>query len=411
MKPDKTEVLSVFLDHYGHCYKVGRLAYSQRQIYFEYDAAFIEGGLQISPYKLPLQKGVILCDDKIFEGLFGVFADSLPDGWGRLLIDRHLHTLGQTPSSLTPLDRLKFVGKYGMGALSYEPEHSITIEYPDTFNVDELAMHANEILKGESEEMLEVLLSLNGSSAGARPKAMIQTNHDYTHIIHGSAPLKEGYEHWIVKFPSSLDSKESGAIEYAYSVMAKNAGIVMPKTTLLKSQKGSYFACERFDRCKDVKIHVHTVAGLVHADFRFPSLDYDDILFLTHHLTKDIQEVERAYRLACFNVLSHNRDDHAKNFSFIMDQEGAWKLSPAYDLTFSSGPAGEHSTTVLGEGKNPTKEHLIALAQKHQLKNAHTILSEVQKAIYMWKEWASQAHVSPKTTAFIANIIQAKEAL
>ena len=397
MKPDKTEVLSVFLDHYGHCYKVGRLAYSQRQIYFEYDAAFIEGGLQISPYKLPLQKGVILCDDKIFEGLFGVFADSLPDGWGRLLIDRHLHTLGQTPSSLTPLDRLKFVGKYGMGALSYEPEHSITIEYPDTFNVDELAMHANEILKGESEEMLEVLLSLNGSSAGARPKAMIQTNHDYTHIIHGSAPLKEGYEHWIVKFPSSLDSKESGAIEYAYSVMAKNAGIVMPKTTLLKSQKGSYFACERFDRCKDVKIHVHTVAGLVHADFRFPSLDYDDILFLTHHLTKDIQEVERAYRLACFNVLSHNRDDHAKNFSFIMDQEGAWKLSPAYDLTFSS--------------KNPTKEHLIALAQKHQLKNAHTILSEVQKAIYMWKEWASQAHVSPKTTAFIANIIQAKEAL
>lgn len=406
MKTDKAEVLTVFLDHYGVSYKVGRLAYSKRQIYFEYDTAFIERGLQISPYKLPLQKGVILCDDKIFEGLFGVFADSLPDGWGRLLIDRHLHTLGQVPSSLTPLDRLLFVGKYGMGALAYEPEHSINIEYTDAFNLDELALHAQEILKGESEEMLEVLLSLNGSSAGARPKAMIQINHNYSHIMHGSAPLKEGYEHWIVKFPSSLDSKESGAIEYAYSLMAKDAGIIMPKTTLLKAQKGSYFACERFDRNKDAKIHVHTVAGLLHADFRFPSLDYDDILSLTYHLTKDIQEVEHAYRLACFNVLSHNRDDHAKNFSFIMDQDGAWKLSPSYDLTFSSGPAGEHSTTVLGEGKTPTQKHLISLAQKHQLKNAHVILQEVQKAIQAWDKYASQAQVSTKTKALIAKIIQ-----
>ena len=188
--------------------------------------------------------------------------------------------------------------------------------------------------------------------------------------------------------------------------IAKDAGIIMPKTTLLKAQKGSYFACERFDRNKDAKIHVHTVAGLLHADFRFPSLDYDDILSLTYHLTKDIQEVEHAYRLACFNVLSHNRDDHAKNFSFIMDQDGAWKLSPSYDLTFSSGPAGEHSTTVLGEGKTPTQKHLIALAQKHQLKNAHVILQEVQKAIQAWDKYASQAQVSTKTKALIAKIIQ-----
>jgi serine/threonine-protein kinase HipA len=197
----------------------------------------------------------------------------------------------------------------------------------DTIVLDQLALHSQEILAGSSEELIDELLVLNGSSAGARPKAMIQLSDDHNDMIHGSQPLKEGYSHWMVKFASGTDHPEIGAIEYAYSLMAKEAG-GDARTALLEGKKGNYFACERFDRIGDTRVHVHSVAGLVHSDFRFPSLDYDDLLSLSLHLSKNIQEQEKVFRLACFNLFAHNRDDHAKNFSFLMDEHGAWKFSP-----------------------------------------------------------------------------------
>jgi len=386
--------------------KVGTLAIKDRKIYFEYDKDFIKTGFEISPYKLPLKEGLQVCTDSPYEGVWGVFNDSLPDGWGRLLMDRHLMRLGVNVSALSPLDRLTYIGNYGMGALSYEPEQEIERTTLSEIILDDLWASSKKILEGNSEEMVDELLTLNASSAGARPKVMVQISEDMQTIVHGAQKLKEGYSHWMVKFASSVDNREIGAIEYAYSLMAKAAGLEMPETVLLKGKEGAYFAIKRFDRVGDKRLHMHSVAGLVHSNFRYPSLDYDDLLSLTLHLTKNVKEQEKMYRLACFNLFTHNRDDHAKNFSFLMDETGEWRLSPAYDITFSNGPGGEHSTMYMGEGKTPTEEHLLKLAQKHRLKYADRMLSEVQEAVNNWDMFAKQAGVTDKMRKNIGNILK-----
>ncbi len=374
--------------------KVGTLAIKNKKIYFEYDKAFLKTGIELSPYKLPLKAGLFVCEDDTFEGLWGLFNDSLPDGWGRLLMDRHLMGLGVNPNSLTPLDRLAYVGNYGMGALSYEPEKEVLDLGLDEIVLDDLAESSEKILEGSADSMVDELLALGGSSGGARPKVLVQLSHDHKQIVHGKQKLKEGFSHYMVKFASSLDSREIGAIEYAYSLMVKEAGLEMPCTVLLEGKKGRYFAIERFDRIDDTKVHMHSVAGLTHSDFRFPTLDYDDLLRLTLHLTKSMVEVENMFRLACFNLFAHNRDDHAKNFSFLMDELGEWRLSPMYDITFSYGPGGEHSTMYLGEGKNPSKEHLRKLGKKHSIKDVEDILSEVESSVQRWNEFSTLAGVS-----------------
>jgi len=391
--------------HLTKTQKVGTLAIRDKKIYFEYDKDFLKTGIELSPYKLPLKAGLFRCDDDTFDGLWGLFNDSLPDGWGRLLMDRHLMRLGVNPATLSPLDRLAYVGSHAMGALSYEPEQEIENTFDDIV-LDDLAESSAEILEGSSETLLDELLSLNGSSAGARPKVLVQISDDQKQIIHGRQKLKEGFSHWMVKFASSVDSHEVGAVEYAYSLMVREAGLDMPKTALLEGKKGRYFAIERFDRVRDKRIHMHSVAGLTHSDFRFPTLDYDDLLALALHLTKNIQEVEKVFRLACFNLFSHNRDDHAKNFSFVMDEKGTWSFSPVYDVTFSHGIEGGHSTLYLGESKNPTSEHLLALAKKHGLKKGSAIVDEVAEASQRWQEFAKTAGVSKRSMESIATVIK-----
>lgn len=386
------EVVNVFLNRADTKIKVGRLARKDKKIYFEYDKEFLKTGIELSPYKLPLREKLFTCENRIFDGLWGVFSDSLPDGWGKLLMDRYFKKEGL--KDITSLDRLKYIGRYGMGALEYEPIlKQDDLDLKD-IALDDLAQSSQGILQGNSEELLEQLLSLNGSSAGARPKAMIQLDDTKTKTIHGAQDLQSGYTHWMVKFASSQDHSEIGAIEYAYSLMAKEAKIDMPDTALLHGENGSYFACKRFDRVKKSKVHVHTIAGLIDADFRYPSLDYDDLLSLTLHITKDINEQIKIFRLSCFNLFAHNRDDHAKNFSYILDEQNRWKLSPAYDLTFSNGPGGEHSTMYLGEGKNPTKEHLLKLAEKHNIKDGKLICEEVEEAVNNWSRFAKLAGAS-----------------
>jgi len=382
--------------------KVGTLAIRDKKIYFEYDKDFLKTNIELSPYKLPLKAGLFRCDDDTFDGLWGLFNDSLPDGWGRLLMDRHLMRLGVNPATLSPLDRLAYVGSHAMGALTYEPEQEVESNF-ETIVLDELAESSADILEGSSEALLDELLSLNGSSAGARPKVLVQINDDQKQIIHGRQKLKEGFSHWMVKFASNVDSHEVGAVEYAYSLMAAGAGLDMPKTALLEGKKGRYFAIERFDRVGDKRVHMHSVAGLTHSDFRFPTLDYDDLLALALHLTKNVQEVEKVFRLACFNLFTHNRDDHAKNFSFVMDEKGTWSFSPVYDVTFSYGIDGGHSTMYMGEGKNPSSEHLLELAKKHGLKKGSAIVDEVREASKKWREFANVAGVSKKSIEKIEN--------
>lgn len=375
-------------------------------MYFEYDRGFLAHRLEISPLRLPLSFGLKTFDRALFEGLPGVFNDSLPDGWGRLLLDRALKQQGILPQTLSPLDRLAQVGKHGMGALVYEPDTSGHDARPDTpLNLDALAEDTARILEerpllGNPQDVLQELLSLGGSSAGARPKAMIGVDATRQRITHGMSPVAEGFEGWLVKFPSGSDGKDAGAVEYVYALMARQAGLSMMETHLFPAKTGAgYFASKRFDRNGTRRMHVHTACGLLHSDFRVPALDYEDLLALTMRLTGDMREVEKMYRIAVFNVAAHNRDDHGKNFSFLMDEAGVWTLAPAYDLTFSSGPSGEQSTMVLGEGKNPSVDHLQALGKQAGLPKGRVqeIVEQTVDALSQWPMLAGQYGVHTDT--------------
>lgn len=384
---------------------VGRLAIRERVIYFEYDRGFIARGLDLSPFRLALQPGLKRFEPQPFEGLPGLFNDSLPDGWGRLLLDRAMRAEGILPEQLSPLDRLVHVGNNGMGALVYEPD--LGAEPPgDGIDLDRLAKQTADVLEGEADDVLAELIALNGSSAGARPKAMIAYNPSSGVMAHGAARQPEGFEHWLVKFPNTQDGVDAGAIEYVYADMAKAAGIEMMETHLFPAENGAgYFATRRFDREGTKRLHVHTASGLLHADHRTPSLDYEDLLALTMRLTRDIREVEKMFRLSVFNVLAHNRDDHAKNFSFLMDASGNWRLSPAYDLTFSSGPGGEQTTMVKGEGKSPGAAHLSRLGREADLpkKTVETVIAQTEDALAQWGRLARAHGVRAANIKLIEN--------
>lgn len=376
--------------------QVGRLATRDHKTYFEYDPGFLQLDLNISPFRLVVEPGLKSFDPFLFEGLPGVFNDSLPDGWGRLLMDRFLKSQNLLPAEFSTLDRLANVGTTGLGALVYEPDYS---EAQDKENVDLnlLAEQTQEVLGGQADEVLKELINLNGSSAGARPKALIAVDKLRSQILHGKHELPKGFDHWMVKFPNTTDGVDAGAIEHVYAIMAVKAGLNMTPTYLFPGVKGpGYFGIQRFDRSENHRFHIHTASGLLHSDFRTPSLDYENLIALTEALTKDVREVEKMFRLAAFNVLSHNRDDHGKNFSFLMDKNGEWKLSPAYDLTFSSGPRGHQSTMVMGEGESPTKDHLVQLGMLTHLtkKEVLQIIDQTLNALSNWHSLAKEYGVS-----------------
>ncbi len=400
--------LNVALDFGDKPISLGRLAIRDNIVFFEYDAEFIERTLDVSPFKLPLSGGLQSFEPGLFEGLPGVFNDSLPDGWGRLLLDRALRAKNIQAAALSPLDRLAHVGRAGMGALIYEPDHSEDANDRD-IDLDYIAAQSRKILEGDSSDVFEELLALNGSSAGARPKAMIGVSQDKSQIIQGVDDLKPEYEPWLVKFSNANDGAEAGAIEYVYSLMARETGLEVMDTHLFPAKSGAgYFATKRFDRTNEGKrLHMHTACGLLHSDFRVPSLDYQDLIKATMVLTRDVREAQKMYRLAVFNVLSHNRDDHSKNFSFLMNENGKWQMAPAYDLTFSSGPGGEQSTMVMGEGKDPNIEHLRELAKTADLsdKEAQRIIDETIAALLKWKEFAKSCGVSKVNIKRIGDVI------
>jgi len=346
MKPDN------FLHVLYHDRPVGTLAMaSNRMIAFEYTDEWLERGFSISPFSLPLQKQVFIPTKDYFHGLFGVFADSLPDAWGRLLLERLLKSKGKKTDSLSPLDRLAIIGTSGMGALTYQPVKEITSDSSYT-DLDELAYQCQKILTTEYSDKLDELYRLGGTSGGARPKIMTEIDQDA----------------WIIKFPAAIDNQDAGLMEYAYYQCALACGIEMMESRLFSSQKCmGYFGTKRFDRIKIgseyQKIHVLTAAALLELDFAQPSLDYHSLMKLTKVLTNNNpHDLENMYRRMCFNVFAHNRDDHSKNFSFLYDeQKSVWRLAPAYDLTYSNTYYGEHTTTVDGNGKNPGMDELLAV--------------------------------------------------
>jgi serine/threonine-protein kinase HipA len=388
---------------------VGRLAAIGKKIYFEFDEPFLRSDLDISPFELPRQPGAQAAQLHPFDGLFGVFNDSLPDGWGRLLLDRRVQSLNIAPQLLTPLDRLAHVGKFGMGALVYEPSIDEPAHSTEYLDLDQLAQESQAVLEGTADTVLEKLLTLSGSSSGARPKVMIGYSPSQDQIVHGQQDLNGDYEHWLIKFRAQIDPSDAGPIEFAFAQMAAAAGVDIMPTQLFPSPDGiAHFGTQRFDRVGNKRLHLHSLCGLLHSDHRFPALDYAQVLTAIQRLTRDIQDVEKAFRLCCFNVFAHNRDDHSKNFSFLMSSSGQWKLAPAYDLTFSSGPNGEHCTSIMREGKQPGKTELMALASKFGFKPSHinAVIDEVQTSISQWKKFATQAGVTKKMSASIGKVLK-----
>lgn len=372
---------------------VGRLAYRDRVAYLEYDEDFVRSGLEISPVRHKTEAGLLRpYRTEVFEGLHGVFNDSLPDGWGRLLVDRRVRQLGVEPKTLTPLDRLACVGNNGIGALSYSPVCKVWEEYEDSIDLTQLAAYSRRVLEGKVDEVLSSLGRVGGSPAGARPKALVALD-DNGHAVHGTDEVPPSYEHYLVKFRGYGDPPDAAAAERAYSAMAECSGVAVPGTRLLEGRDGTlFFASRRFDREGSRRFHVHSASGLLYSDIRIPALDYKDLVLLTRIVTGDHYECGAMFKLAVFNVLAHNRDDHARQFSFIMDRDGSWKLAPAYDLTWSPGPGGQHSTSVLGHGKDIALEHLIELGKIADLghNDVKQIIERVEYGVSEWPKLASQ---------------------
>jgi len=393
---DKVKNILVSLNIEGEVYDVGELVINNKTIYFRYHLDFIKNGLNISPIRLPLDNEINSAGKDPFDGLYGVFNDSLPDGWGRLLIDRTLSSKGINISQLTPLDRLAYVGDKGMGALCYRPKFEDK-DYQKQLELDIVAREMSHILKGESTELLDELFAIGGSSGGARPKILVGYNKESSEVIHGTNNLTEGFEDWIIKFPSSSDNQEIAHIEYAYYKMALEAGIEMSECQLFYGHSGQvYFGTKRFDRISGQRLHMHTACGIMHDNFRMSTMDYGHLMDCAFQLERHVNAYEKVLRLAAFNVFAHNRDDHSKNFAFLMDGRGQWQFAPAYDLTFSNSAYGFHSTMIAGESKNPGTEHLLKLADTFKVKKANLIIEEVQEAINQWDLISQDSGVSKR---------------
>ena len=343
---------------------VGRLALTQdRLCAFEYSAEWLQLGFSISPFELPLRSGVFVAKPRPFDGGFGVFDDCLPDGWGLLILDRYLQRQGINPKALTLLDKLALVGATGRGALEFRPDKSVVTkqEYAD---FEKLALEAEQILDSDDYigEGIDEFQHRGGSPGGARPKIFTRY---------------EGKE-WLVKFRAKRDPKRIGIDEYKYSVLAKKCSIEMPETRLFE---GKYFGVERFDRAADGKLHVVSVAGLIGADYRIPSIDYTHIFQVCAALTHSMAELSKVYRLMVFNFLIANKDDHAKNFAFIYRDED-WHFAPAYDLLPSDGMNGFHTTSI-NDNIEPTKNDLIAVAVRAGLskKDAEETFEQIKEIV------------------------------
>jgi serine/threonine-protein kinase HipA len=402
-KYKNAEKLSVSLELEGQVMPVGNLAWSGRdnRAYFEFGQDFIGRGLPISPYKLPLKDGATPATATPFGGLHGLFNDTLPDGWGRWLLDRLLRQHNYNKDDPTPVDRLTYVGTRGMGALRYEPENVFRDPKTDEeIDLDWLATQSENIQDDFGEADVDRLHEMQGSSGGARPKVMVGRNSSTGRMVPDvGKPLPKDFEPWIVKFRSKAnDHAEIGPEEYAYSLMAKAAAVDMPETKLLKAQKGKYFAVRRFDRTSKGRAHVQTISGLLEVDHNVPQIDYEMLLKVVRSLTRQDEYVRQVFRRMAFNVVARNRDDHSRNHAFEMGADGIWKPTPAYDLTLSAGPGGQHSLAIAGEGKNPGHKHILAEAARASISkgDAEEIYEQVRAAVDKWPDYAKQAELSEK---------------
>jgi serine/threonine-protein kinase HipA len=401
IKPDSA--LSVSLEFAsGVEAAVGRLAMTRGIAYLQYSDEFVHSGLRLNPLApAPDTRLVAAPEPRAFGGLHGVLADSLPDGWGTELLRRRAVAHAIDIDSLTMLDRLACVGRNGPGALVYRPEIAFGAE--SAIDLDLLANESLRVTEGEATAIVDTLARLGGSSGGARPKILVGMN-AAGHLIGSAFPLPEGYDAWIIKFRGSREAIDVGPREAAYADMARAAGLEVMETRLISSDAGGpgYFATKRFDRGpNNARIHLASAAGLLETAWDIPSFGYDQLLKATNLITRYQPDVLMTYRRMIFNVLAHNRDDHAKQHAYLMSSQGEWRLAPAYVLTFSSGPGGEHYLTVNGRGKDITLTDFERVGDNQGIsrKLAREIVDEVSNGISRFRDIAQTYGVrSPSIT-------------
>ena len=360
---------------------VGILSEVGQEIAFEFTPSFLSAPLPLAPFKLPVRSGISFYDRMRGGELFGVFEDSLPDGWGRRLQDDFFHrNVGRLP---TIFERLAYVGLDGMGALVYRPEVEVE-KVTAQFDLATLAKSAMAFDAGEASAVLPEVRRAGGSSGGARPKASIGYNPQTKEVCPDREDLPTGFEHWLVKFPNQQDPRNAGEVEWQYAKMAVAAGVEMSDCQLIQTSIGNFFATRRFDRTiNGGRLHFASAAGLLDVDYRIPGNEYRTLFRLTDALTRDYSAKKELFRRATLNVLAHNRDDHLKNFGFLMDCNGTWRFAPFYDFTYSTGPNGWQTLSVAGEGRNPGPNDLLRLANEVNLslKDAQEIITRVTDVI------------------------------
>ncbi len=399
--------LNVIYTGWGEQFLLGVLADNGRDILFEYSTEAIKRGLDLSPFKMPLSSQTFGNHPTHQLRLPGLISDSLPDGWGMLVMDRLFRKQGLDPAEVSPLDRLEYISKTAMGALAFEPCEIDGLP-PEDVQLIELAQDVHQVFEDdESEAILRKLVSMGGSPHGARPKVLVNFDKD-TNLI--STPESGRGTPMLVKFPAQNERKETCAIETLYCGLADASGITVPAYYFFDLDKyNSAFGIERFDRVEGMRVPMHTAAGAAHVDFRHPQLDYISLLRLTNFMTKDIREVHKAFERCIFNVLFNNRDDHSKNFCFLMSKDGRWTFSPAYDLTYSPGTNGEHQMDICGEARNPTRKHLLELAQKTGIKQsvAAKSIDRILTVSQSWHKLVGKLPIREKTLGLIEKSVTA----
>lgn len=352
--------LTVEFCGWGERWPLGTLADVGQGPVFEYSAEALTRGIEWSPLHAPLRAQGYSGFGAHQRGLPGFIDDALPDGWGMLLMDRIFRKHGLAPASLSPLDRLSFIGDRALGALAFLPAATMSLD-DRSATLLELGRAAAAVGPDIDLATLKTLALIGGSPQGARPKALVQFDPPSGQV---STDASATGEPWLVKFPAQGEHREVCAMEFAYAQAARDCGIDMPPVHLFDLGRSmSAFGIARFDREAGMRVPVQSVAAALHADFRLPSLDYQTLLRVTRFFTRDEQEVRKAFARCVFNVAFHNRDDHAKNFAFRMDRRFGWKLAPAYDLSFSDGPRGWHQMAVMGEAREPSRPDLERLAK------------------------------------------------
>jgi len=378
---------------------------------FEYSDPFRKKGIEISPIHLPLKRrGPVsfpqLRRSESFQGLPGVLADALPDRFGNEVIRQYFAKARKPEAALSPVQRLLYVGSRAMGALEFKPALDLptTPHTTEALEVARLVDEARQVVTGRVNVALPEIMQIGASAGGARPKAVILWNSGTKEVRSGFAAPREGDEPWIIKFDGvgelshpDPEPQPYNRIEYAYTRMARAAGIETAEVVLLEERRLAHLLSRRFDRAGGERIHFHSLGGIDHADYDLPgAYSYEQYLQVVLALGMPPAALDEAYRRTVFNVIAVNQDDHVKNFGFLMDRSGKWRLSPAYDVTFAKGQGytKHHQLTLNGKVDDLTRDDLLTLGARFGIKqNGAAIIKEVVAAVQGWSTFAAEAGV------------------